>query len=459
MNLRDFNKKNTKRVYTPEDSFDIFRSHQHLFEPPQIKKDKNYLAVFLAFVALVATFVAAVSIIYKPKGVNPYSLLAIRAVNVSGNSLGGAKVFINEKEIGLTDSFGEWRKYLRLEESAQHKVRVEKMLGKKKYSAEKKFEIKFTEDQVAEVTVSLELKSRTFATTAMQNKKRKTKLRKVVEVPQNLISISVRNSKKARRSLLAKHQSSVLADKVVPALISDLDKKGIKNVKKSKWQLVFSYVPKKGDVGYIKGDISWVDAKGKTHKTSFIKEFSRTINDTARSLSATIKSHVSKGYWGRLEKDSWKIELDDVPEYWKFRREKVLVDQLGKAYPVNVKLKDGEPSQAELMTGGFLPCHQEQQGARCYFMSRSIEEQTPRPGWESHSLKGFGKLPQGAEIFVAGYKAVALGNNQWSYWAPNGGLVKVNIIADGKIWQSYSFRSKKEKDNHISFRGRRLSHL
>ena len=74
MNLRDFNKKNTKRVYTPEDSFDIFRSHQHLFEPPQIKKDKNYLAVFLAFVALVATFVAAISILYKPKGVNPYSL-------------------------------------------------------------------------------------------------------------------------------------------------------------------------------------------------------------------------------------------------------------------------------------------------------------------------------------------------------------------------------------------------
>ena len=50
-----------------------------------------------------------------------------------------------------------------------------------------------------------------------------------------------------------------------------------------------------------------------------------------------------------------------------------------------------------------------------------------------------------AEIFVAGYKAVALGNNQWSYWAPNGGLVKVNIIADGKIWQSYSFRSQKKK--------------
>ena len=57
---------------------------------------------------------AAISILYKPKGVNPYSLLAIRAVNVSGNSVEVAKVFINEKEMGLTDSFGEWRKIFAL---------------------------------------------------------------------------------------------------------------------------------------------------------------------------------------------------------------------------------------------------------------------------------------------------------------------------------------------------------
>ena len=48
-------------------------------------------------------------------------------------------------------------------------------------------------------------------------------------------------------------------------------------------------MPKKGDVGYIKGDVSWVDQKGVTHKTSFIKEFSRTINDTARSLSTLLR--------------------------------------------------------------------------------------------------------------------------------------------------------------------------
>ena len=244
MNLRHFNKQKSKKIYAHEDSFDIFSSHEHLFEAPVVKKDKNYLAVFLAFVALLATLVAGVSIVYKPKGINPYSLVAIRTVNVSGNSVGGTKVFINNKELGLTDSFGEWRKYIRLEESSSHKLRV-KILGKKKYSAEKTFKIEFTQDKVTEASLSLELKSKAFA--SLQSKEKpKAQCLKVIEVPQDLISIEMRKSKKVRRSLLAKHQTSVLEDKVIPALISDLDKKGIKHSKKSKWKLVFSYVPKKG---------------------------------------------------------------------------------------------------------------------------------------------------------------------------------------------------------------------
>ena len=250
----------------------------------------------------------------------------------------------------------------------------------------------------------------------------------------------------------------MLADKVVPALISDLDKKGIKNVKKSKWQLVFSYVPKKGDVGYIKGDISWIDAKGKTHKTSFIKEFSRTINDTARSLSATIKSHVSKGYWGRLEKDSWKIELDDVPEYWKFRREKVLVDQLGKAYPVNVKLKDGEPSQAELMTGGFLPVIRNSKGQMLLYVALDRRADAKARMGKSQ-LKGLWEITSRCRNLCCRIQSRSSGEQSMELLGAERRFGEGEYHADGKIWQSYSFRSQKEKDNHISFRGRRLSHL
>ena len=102
----------------------------------------------------------------------------------------------------------------------------------------------------------------------------------------------------------------MLADKVVPALISDLDKKGIKNVKKSKWQLVFSYVPKKGDVGYIKGDISWIDAKEKPIRQA-LSIFANNQRHGAK-FECYYKSHVSKGYWETektLGKSSWTMCL------------------------------------------------------------------------------------------------------------------------------------------------------
>ena len=202
-------------------------------------------------------------------------------------------------------------------------------------------------------------------------------------------------------------------DKIVPALVEDREKKGVKNVENAKWKMEFSYVPKAGDVGYIKADIRWVDQLGKTHKTSFIREFSRTINDTARNLSGIIRSHDSKGYWGVLEDGKGSLMLAMFLNIG-FTRETVFVDELGKAFPALVRNGQQDDTNVEMMTGGFALSPQEE-GSKCYFTSKSIESESPRPG--CHSLKGFGRLPKDAQIFVAGYKAFPMGNNEWQYYA------------------------------------------
>ena len=159
MKFDRYMKTQNHRPQNMNGDFDIFSSHSELFEPPVIKKEKNYLGAFLAFVAVVAVFVSAIAFIYKPKGINPYSLVAVRTLTSSGNSVGGAKVFVDGEPLGLTDSFGEWRKYMRLDESDKHTIRVEKTLSGKKFTAEKMFSIRFEQDKVSEVSVSLELKS------------------------------------------------------------------------------------------------------------------------------------------------------------------------------------------------------------------------------------------------------------------------------------------------------------
>ena len=112
--LNHFQKRHHNRT---SGEFDIFSSHEQLFVPPKVAQEKNYLAVFFTFVLLLGGLVAIISQAYKPR-ISTIPLVAVRAVNVSGNSVGGAKVFINDRELGLTDSFGEWRKYMRLDESS-----------------------------------------------------------------------------------------------------------------------------------------------------------------------------------------------------------------------------------------------------------------------------------------------------------------------------------------------------
>ena len=45
----------------------------------------------------------------------------------------------------------------------------------------------------------------------------------------------------------------MLKDKIIPALIGELEAKGIKNNPKAKWKLVFSYIPKRGRRWLYKG--------------------------------------------------------------------------------------------------------------------------------------------------------------------------------------------------------------
>ena len=97
------------------------------------------------------------------------------------------------------------------------------------------FSIRFEQDKVSEVSVSLELKSEKKV--VQKKKAEKKKLKPVVPVTQAEISIVMEKPNAKRKSLLEKHQANMLKDKIIPALIGELEAKGIKNNPKAKWKL------------------------------------------------------------------------------------------------------------------------------------------------------------------------------------------------------------------------------
>ena len=60
-----------------------------------------------------------------------------RAISESGHPVAGADVRIQDKKLGVTDSFGEWRRYLKLKPGSQFDLQVIKEKDKVRYQGTK----------------------------------------------------------------------------------------------------------------------------------------------------------------------------------------------------------------------------------------------------------------------------------------------------------------------------------
>jgi hypothetical protein len=73
------------------------------------------------------TFLAGFAVLgylRRPHMQAPFVLVELRAIEETGHPVTAAKVSINNKSMGVTDSFGEWRRYLRLHPGEQLSVEL-----------------------------------------------------------------------------------------------------------------------------------------------------------------------------------------------------------------------------------------------------------------------------------------------------------------------------------------------
>jgi hypothetical protein len=60
-------------------------------------------------------------------------------------------------------------------------------------------------------------------------------------------------------------------------------------------------------------------------------------------------------------------------------------------------------------------------------------------GWKQRRLRIQGTLPKNAEVFVAGFQAVPVGDGHWEYWGHPGSNHKALVLSQGRIVHSEIF--------------------
>ena len=123
--------------------------------------------------------------------VKSFVLIELRSINQSGNPVAGAKVSLQGKDLGVTDSFGEWRRYLRLSPSQKLTLTLTKRQnGKRILRAMRKLQVPKTYDKNhdKEIKATLELRPVGHATAEQRSHgnhlEQKTEIKKLARSPQ-----------------------------------------------------------------------------------------------------------------------------------------------------------------------------------------------------------------------------------------------------------------------------------
>lgn len=434
----------------------------------------------LAFLGLVLCGFGLFGYFRRADSSAPYVLLEVRALEESGHPVTAADVVVNDKKMGVTDSFGEWRRYLQLHAGDKVKISLDK---KGSLSGSRQVEVPKAkaEKQDIEVQVAITMTNPKASVKAIAKVAPKVmETRALPEMEEHAKDIERFDIKEASNdkaaidngmsdandsslgiyfddglnrinvvsspvqakagNLMDKRQQDVVKERIIPVLVNDLQSLGLAVDKKSPWKLALSYISNGEQVGYIRAEIEWHSPFGETEKSSFIAGFAKTYEETGRAISSLLRLHMKKTYWAFKENGNWFIdETGQTKDFWRLKAGSLLIDTSGEKFPIAMSAQNDNTRRWKMKNGKTQPCEAVRQRSRCMVSTESLKEAPPLPGWALKRVRILGVVPGNADIYVAGFQAHPVGGNQWEFWSHSGSNLKALVLANGRIVHSESF--------------------
>lgn len=443
-----------RSVFECEQPFDLFEEFDRGLMPHQAAKKKPnrfvYMVLFgLSFLAFVVVAMGLMKRFSPSEKESVYALLELRAVDSEGSSVAGAEVFLRKKKLGVTDSFGEWRRYLRLTpgEKVHAGIVKKSMKGTIYWQAEislpKSYEGKGQRKE-SEWRMTVELKPKRSSVAATNRVKRSSaRKRKPNHYPEdevllsdriidtgslNAVNIRMSAFKPSLNSLMESHQYQVLKEKIVPEMVAQAAEKGLEITRSPDWTIELEYVPYRGHVGLIKGHVKWSVGK-RYEKRSFLLPFAKTIMKTAEQVLKRAAKHVNRGYHIQKARQGWVLGTGDIHEFWRPKQGLKLINMAKRVFTAK------QASENLMVVRGGNPCSSSEK--ECMLVTASSKEMPPRGSWSLQRLSISGSLPRQAELFVDGYQAFPNGSD-FDFWGATGKPHKLIIIHRGEVFHRAS---------------------
>lgn len=413
-----------------------------------------------------------------------YAYFEVRAVDQAGRPIAGALVKNAGKKVGTTDSFGEWRRYMRVPLGATVPVTLAKSINGEILYATKNFAVPPTKPEKSDLdlraSVQLIATSGAHKSISSQavvavdvNRARADAVTPVATSSaqaggdDTLVATNsdhtAENAKEASAELpttaethvapswpafQSSHQSvwfeamgstaSPLSKDVLPALVSRSKELGLKVDPKAEWRVrLTSLTDRPAVMGSDGGGLILISSfdKGQATAREFLRNYQSDSRLTARGILFVLSHEVQKNVAVGRVGDRWVAALPkSSAELW------TLSAGMSLAGPrSSVWLAGSEKYSNETWSGYFLqvpktsegPCDGAKNG--CEISLRTFAEVPPVPKWTKIRAKTQVNLKDPVKIFVSGYEARAVSDNVIEYWGEDRARVNVTVVNAGRV--------------------------
>lgn len=424
----------------------------NLDEPHQLVRRLAPQYYGAAFVGVLVAFTAAFITFYNASRQNldqyetVHAYFEIKAIDSEGRTVTGATVSHNDEQVGVTDSFGEWRRFLRVTPGETYRIQLKKSTPTGDLVAVKNLAVpaKVPENGDLELTGSVKMfragkardmrKSDSAADAVQADAGTPVETNEAVPVQGQVGA--------APAAMMALSSIWFVADGAKSAVLNDL----VANLRRRSLELGLRVDPDSpfrirlraigGDLSVKLGKASPVlirttgtYALEQKHEElfSYLRNFQDTPNQTARDILWAMTVHTKIPVAVIRDGANWRL-AGGLPAVWGINA-RFMTDGKGSMYFAAAKPGDAYA----IIDGNEFPEVCGKGLNSCVLTTAGITEASPVYGWQKLTAKTSGRVDAHTRIYISGYEAEKLADGQISYWGIAGGQANLTVIRGDKV--------------------------
>jgi len=447
----------TERDFT--EAYSFFEAQQAIVKP-----GRRRITMYLSAAMIVVSAVVAIAGVFwvgskfsKHFLKEPFVYFELKAIDGDGHPVAGADVWIENNRKGITDSFGEWRRYIRMQAGSSLQVRMKKDHQGQSLETLKNIVVPISSREgkkSLEVsgTITLLDPSRpvSYKDGAVAKVKRdkmedldRSEISKTVDDAANAefqeslfgfdrIAVSFIETPMVRTNGLGINRQNFLRKDVMASVQRYAITNGIAIDSKSPWKLTVKHLSSGKGKSLIQVTTSFPRGS-ETGNESFLKNYMKTADLTADRIFSTLKMHIPRPYLVLHEGSTWfAMQPKSGAVFWKLASGDRLIGKKGKIFRLRAK---GNYQDRIAISSPLNPCKNNvDTSRRCVLHSSKVSLVSPRVGWRKLKVKFSNAELSNSDLYFSGYKGTQLTKNVWSYWGPTQGGSNVTMLKRGRVF-------------------------